>query len=156
MVTHLRVELLTCGKQARHPQFTEGTLRPRVGCCPSQQTSPPCPIMPSPGLLAFLYQHPSTTVSQPDSDGSRLSSILGAQSLGGRDRSRETTRGVSSSQSQPLTHTSPSFHPKKAHLSPWTSIPGPCCQLSVLKGRNGQHTPLDWYIPVLHRMSVSS
>ena len=127
----------------------------RVGCCPSQQTSPPCPLTPSPGLLAFLYQHPGTTVSQPDPDGSRHTSILGAPSLGGGDRSREMTRGVSSSQPQPLTHTFPSFHPK-ASQGPWTSIPGPCCQLSVLKGRSGQHTPLGRNIPLSHRMSLSS
>ena len=67
--------------------------------------------------------------SQPDPDGSMLSSILGAPSPWGEDRSREMTHGVSFSQPQPLTHTSPPFHPKKAHQGPWISLLGPSCQL---------------------------
>ena len=54
----------------------------------------------------------------------------GLPALGSRGKSiQRDAPAVSSSQPQPLTQASPSFHPKKAHQGPWTSLLGPCCQL---------------------------
>ena len=57
--------------------------------------------------------------------GSRCGSILGVPAWVEAGRSTGTTRGVSSSQLHLSAPTPPSFQPKEALLSPWTSPLGP-------------------------------
>ena len=101
-------------------------------------------MLPKSAYIAALPAHPlpkapciplsaslETIVSQPDPDGSRQCSILGTPSLSVQweiDPERCLSCQLLSASALD-THTSPSFHPKKAHQGPWTSLPGPCCRL---------------------------